>query len=258
MMQAFKRLAVGIAAAILMLPLVVSAQDETLPLPNSLCQFDVSNAVALLTRAQAAAARGEDGIALDYIAQADTLLNTINTFCDLAEAPTPETLPQQITAGEGERTFTIGYPEGWVAQPTPGSTLGSVTLASDAEAAALMTQLNPPLGAGQAGFLVLVGTIPQFTNNTVQTGTLETLTRYYQVVLGQQFLLEGAPELFLLNGRAVGALNFVGDSINGTVRIVELVPGERYGVLAGAAALGEGAALLDLANAVAASIQLAP
>lgn len=221
----------------------------TLPIAaqNGLCQVDLSQVNALLTRAQAAASSGDQAAALALINRADGLLAALETRCDL---PTVE-----LSAGLGEaftgNGFTLHLPPGWTADTEAAA--GTLLIGSTPEAAALMAGAEPALPGGQAGMLIAFGTPAQLSGGTLRTGGLEAVARYYRIVLSSQYLLRGDPTYYLLDGKPVAQMEFSGVGFEGQTLIIETSPG-LYAVVAAAAPRGEAGDLLPITQAVAASI----
>lgn len=214
---------------------------------NSLCQVDLSQVNALLTRAQAAASSGDQAAALALINRADDLLAALEMRCDLPVIEASVDLGETY-AGDG---FTLRLPVGWAADTEAAA--GALLIGNTPEAAALMAGAEPALASGQAGMLIAFGTPAQLSSGTLRAGGLEAVARYYRIVLGSQYLLRGDPIYALLEGKPVAQIGFSGTGFEGQTLIIETAPG-LYAVVASAAPRGETGDLLALTQAVAASI----
>lgn len=213
---------------ILAMPFAVSAQ-------NSLCQIDLSSVTATLTRAQAAAARGEPGQALALIAQADEALNRIESRCDLptvtAEVDVEETFVSEDTG------FSIQYPVGWSLIETASGS--SIIIGTDDAAVETLQTASPSLNAEQQGALIVFGSPTVVAGNQPVDASLEGVSRHFQSTLATFYLVRGSPQYFMLDGRVAAQFEFTGDGFDGLMVIIELEPGRQYAVVAGAAAKGE-------------------
>ncbi len=214
---------------------------------NSLCQVELSQVNALLTRAQAAASSGDQPAALALINRADGLLAALETRCDLPAVAVSVELGDEFVANG----FSLRLPIGWASDTETAS--GSLLIGSTPDAARAMADAEPSLTAGQAGMLIAFGSPSQLSGGTLRTGDLESLARYYQIVLSNQYLLRGAPTYYLLEGRGVAQIEFSGVNFEGQTLIIETSPG-LFAVVAAAAPRGEADALLPTVQAVAASI----
>lgn len=217
---------------------------------NSLCNVDLSEVSALLTRAQAASATGDQAAALALVNRADALLATLENRCDLPAVTTTAELGDLYTAAGG---FTLNIPQGWAADADTASASGGLLIGSSTEAARAMADAEPTLSPGQAGMLIAYGTPSAISGGNLRTGNLEAVTRFFQIALGSTYLLEGDPAYFLLNGRSAAQLGFSGTGFEGQALIVEPTSGQ-FAVVAAAAPRGELNALIPTLQAVAASI----
>jgi hypothetical protein len=222
------RKALLVCCFILLMPFGVSAQ-------NSLCQIDLSSITATLTRAQAAAARGEADQALALIAQADEALNLIESRCDLPTITAAGTLEETFVSDDA--SFAIQYPAGW--SITPSENGSSIVVGTDSAAAETLQTAEPTLNPGQQGVLIVFGTPAVITGNQPVDASLEGVIRYFQAQLATFYLVRGSPQYFMLNGRLASQFEFTGDGFDGLMIIVELAEGTQYAVVAGAAAKGE-------------------
>jgi hypothetical protein len=216
---------------------------------NSLCDVDLSEVSALLTRAQAASAGGDAAAALALVNRADERLAALLNRCDLpavtVDAPTGETV-----TGAG---YTLTLPAGWSVNGEAAAAGGALLIGSTPEAARAMAEAEPALAPGQAGMLIVYGPPAQITNGTLRAGDLEAVTRFFQIALGSQYLLEGDPVYLTLNGRAAATVTFAGGGFDGQALIIEVAPGQ-FAVVAASAPRGELNALLPTVQAVAASL----
>jgi hypothetical protein len=213
---------------------------------GSLCRVDLSPVTALLTRAQAAAAAGDEAAALALIDRADDLLAAAENRCDLPVVAVTAELGNEF-AGDG---FTLRLPQGWSAN---ADATGSLLIGSSPEAANAMAAAEPALGSGQSGMLIAFGTPAQLSGGALRQGDLDALARYYQIVLGGQYLLRGTPGFYVLDGKPAAQMEFSGSNFEGHVVIIESSPG-LYAVVAAAAPRAEAGLLLPVTQAVAASI----
>jgi hypothetical protein len=213
---------------------------------SSLCRVDLSQVTALLTRAQAAASSGDQAAALALINRADDLLAAAENRCDLPVVEMTAELGDEF-AGDG---FTLRLPQGWSAN---ADATGSLVIGSSPEAVNAMAAAEPELASGQAGMLIAFGTPAQLSGGALRQGDLDALARYYQIVLGGQYLLRGAPNFYVLEGKPAAQMEFSGSNFEGHVVIIETSPG-LYAVVAAAAPRAEAGLLLPVTQAVAASI----
>jgi hypothetical protein len=202
---------------------------------NSLCRIDLSGVTAALTRAQAAAARGEPDEALALIAQADRALSIIETRCNLPTVASEVELEQTFVATDG--SFSVSYPSGWTVSPAGVPT--SISIGTDSEAATALQSATPNLNAGQRGVLVVFGTPATLTANQSPSPNLEGVIRYLQAQLASMYLVRDSPQFFLLDNRLAAQFDFTSDGFDGMMIVVELVENRQYTVVAGAAAKGE-------------------
>lgn len=228
---------------------ILGVADRPTAAQNSLCDVDLSEVSALLTRAQAAAASGDAAAALALVNRADERLAALLNRCDLPSV-TVETPTGEMASGAG---YTLSLPAGWSVNANSAAAGGALLIGSTPEAARAMAEAEPALAPGQAGMLIVYGPPAQITNGTLRAGDLEAITRFFQIALGSQYLLDGDPTYLLLNGRAASALTFAGGTFEGQALIVEAAPGQ-FAVVAASAPRGELNALLPTVQAVAASI----
>lgn len=221
------RKAIVVGCLVLMMPFAVSAQ-------NSLCQIDLSGVTAALTRAQAAAARGEPDQALALIAQADEALDLIESRCDLPAITVEVNLEETFISNDGG--FSIQYPADWERVETPSGT--SIVVGTDSTVVETLQTAQPTLEPGQQGALILFGTPAVIAANEPIDASLEGVIRYFQAQLASIYLMR-SPQFSLLNGRLVAQFEFAGDGFDGLMIIVEIAEGRQYAVVAGAAAKGE-------------------
>ena len=217
---------------------------------NSLCDVDLSEVSALLTRAQAASAGGDPGAALALVNRADALLAALENRCDLPEVTVSAELGDLYTAAGG---FTLNLPPGWVVDAETAAASGGLLIGSTAEAARAMAEAEPTLAGGQAGMLIAYGSPAAISGGSLRAGDLEAVTRYFQIALGSTYLLEGSPSYFQMDGRSAAKLGFSGAGFEGQALIVEPTPGQ-FAIVAAAAPRGELNALIPTLQAVAASI----
>lgn len=202
---------------------------------NSLCQIDLSSVTATLTRAQAAAARGEPDQALALIAQADEALSTIESRCDLPTITPEVELEETFTSTDG--SFAVQYPAEWsITQSANGS---SIVVGTDSAAVDTLQTAEPTLTSGQQGVLIVFGTPTVIAGNQPVESSLDGVLRYFQAQLATLYLMRGGPQYFLLDGRLAAQFEFAGTGFDGLMIIVELAEGSQYAVVAGAAAKGE-------------------
>lgn len=234
---------------VLLALLVIGGAVAPAAAQNSLCDVDLSDVSALLTRAQAAAASGDPAAALALVNRADRLLAAVENRCDLPQVTADAPLGEPYTAAGG---FTLNLPSGW-AVDAESAAGGGLLIGSTADAARAMAQAEPALPAGQAGMLIAYGSPAALTSGTLRAGDLEAVTRFFQIALGSTYLLEGDPAYILLNGRAAAQIGFSGAGFEGQALIVEPSPGV-FAVVAAAAPRGELNALIPTLQAVAASL----
>lgn len=215
------------------------------------CQIDLSGVTATLTRAQAAAARGEPDQALALLAQADAALADIETGCN------PPTVTPEVALGAVytavDNSFTVQYPEGWFTLPS--SATNSVSLGTDQAAAAAVAGADPNLTSGQRGALVLVGSPAQLTNSITTERSVEGIRRFFQTQLSSVYLVRAPEPSYALGNHLAANLDFSGATFDGLMVVVELEAGRQYAVVAGAAAKGELASFTPTLLSIAASIQ---
>jgi hypothetical protein len=202
---------------------------------NSLCQIDLSTVTATLTRAQAAAARGEPEQALALITQADGALNAIEVRCNVPVVVPEVELEETYTSSDA--SFSVGYPAGWVANQSANG--GSVTIGTDEEAATTLQTAEPSLNPGQHGVLIVVGAPDAITGNPSIESSLEGVIRTFQSQLAAVYRVRDNPEYFVLDTRPAAQFDFAGAGFDGLMIIVELDENGQYAVVAGAAATGE-------------------
>lgn len=231
--------------------LPAAAQDASTR--TSVCRVDLSDIATDLIRAQGLAAAGDLGLALTLITEAEAALAAIERRCDL-----PQIIPDVALGGNYaslDAAFAVEYPETWtVGRYVPGANGGGVFLGSTPAAAAAMEDTNPSLASGEQGMLVNLGSAVALTGGANVGNELGTVLAYYQTLLGIQYGTGIQFELIDLNGRAAGRTIFSGETFDGALVIVELAP-DRFVVVAGAARGGEGAGILELTQAVAATVR---
>jgi len=212
----------------LLMPFAISAQ-------NSLCQIELSGITATLTRAQAAAARGEPDQALALIALADEALSVIESRCNLPIVSSEVELEERFVSGDGG--FEIQYPAAWaITQSANGN---SIVVGTDSAAVDTLQTAEPTLNPGQQGVLIVFGTPAAITGTQPADPSLDAVIRYFQAQLASLYLMRGGPQYFLLEGRLAAQFDFAGTGFDGLMIVVELVEGRQYAVVAGAAAKGE-------------------
>jgi hypothetical protein len=226
-----------------LLPLSAQAQ-------GSLCQIDLSDVNAILTRAQAAAAGGDAEDALALIVQADQALAAIESRCDLIVVE-PDIALEQIFTSQ-DNTFSVRYPADWVVGSTPS--IGAVTLGTDENAANALQSAEPNLAAGQRGALIVFGTPAEVAGSAAVERSLDGIISHFASQLAASFLVRSSDDVFVLNGRAAGSLEFTGEAFDGMIIVVEIVEGSQYALVAGASASGEIAEFRETLQAIAASV----
>lgn len=231
-----------VCCLILLLPVAVSAQ-------NSICQIELSGITATLTRAQAAAARGEPDRALALIAQADEALGDIQSRCDLPTTVAEVELEEIFASSDG--SFSVSYPLDWaITQSEDGN---SVVVGTDSAAVDTLQTAEPSLTAGQQGVLIVFGTPAGVTGNQPIDPSLDAVIRHFQAQLATLYLMRGSPQYFMLEGRLAAQFDFAGTGFDGLLIVVELAEGRQYAVVAGAAAKGELEAFRSTIESIAAS-----
>ena len=221
---------------------------------GTLCQIELEEAAAVLMRAQAAAGRGDLPIALGYIERADARLAAIVGRCDLPAVEITLDLEAVYTALNN--SFSLRYPAGWVVGGESADAAGGgVVIGSDAASASALETAQPVLEPGAQGVLIAYGTPDALAGGLNILDTLEAVAGYYEALIAAQFIVRGDLNYVLLGGRPAARFDFTGGSFDGTLIVVEVIPGERYAVVAASAAPGELSAQRPLFEAIAASIQ---
>lgn len=217
---------------------------------GSLCQIDLSDVNAILTRAQAAAARGDPERALALIQQADEALAAIESRCDLEVVEPDVTLEQVYTSPDD--TFSVRYPEGWIVGSSAGGS--SVALGTDESAASALEAAEPQMSAGQQGALIVFGTPAEVAGSVAVERSLDGIVSHFAAQLAANFLVRSSGEVFILNGHPAASLEFTGQAFDGLIIVVEHGEGRQYAIVAGAAASGEIAEFRETLQAIAASV----
>ena len=231
------------------IPLTAQAQRER----TSVCRIDLTDVVTDLIRAQGLASAGDLGRALTLLSQAESALAAIEGRCELPLIIPDVELGANYASLDG--AFAVEYPASWsVGRYVPSPNGGGVFLGSSPTAAAAMEDTNPSLAPGDQGMLVNLGNAVALTGGANIGNELGTVLAYYQTLLGIQYGSGVQFELIDLNGRAAGRTVFSGETFDGALVIVELGP-DRFVVVAGAARGGEGAGILELTQAVAATVR---
>jgi len=123
-MMAIPRKLVVLVVLGIMLAFTNSSLPKTALAQSDLgCDFDLSSVSALLIKAQAKASAGALADGLKLLTQVQEQLSQIQTQCGTGGSPTPgpaiPALSQTFSAIDG--SFSVKYPEGWIAAPINGS-----------------------------------------------------------------------------------------------------------------------------------------
>lgn len=237
--------------SLILVLILLAALPFSLQAQGSLCQIDLGDVNAMLTRAQAAAAGGDPERALALIQQADQALAAVESRCDLQVVEPDVELAEVYTAQDS--TFSLRYPAEWVVGSSANA--NSVTLGTDENAANALQTAEPNLTAGQGGALIVFGTPVQVAGGatTVQR-SLDGIIDHFAAQLAASFLVRSERDVYVLNGRAAASLDFTGNAFDGMIIVVEFVEGRQYALVAGAAPSGEIADLEPTLQAISASI----
>mgnify|MGYP000367033756 CR=1 FL=1 len=267
-----KRLFPVIALILIAFPLI--GYTRILAQQDDPCRFNLSQLVAGLVEAQAAASSGEPAGALPVLRAAAEALTILADRCEASLSGAMATDPGAVTVTEvtpeatvaisvpgvfvaSNGAFTINYPPEWIASdflPLPPNN-GAVTIGSTAESLTAINTQSPVMTTGQQGLQIIVGTGDDLTNFELNQATLEEMLGYFIGTFERTYPEIGTPETVTVADRTVGRLTFGGESFDAVLYLVELEPMTRFAVIAGIGAKGERDALIPIVEAAVSSLE---
>jgi hypothetical protein len=223
------------------------------------CEIDLSDTVALLVRAQAAASTGNSDEALDAMADASVALDEFQAVCEGGgEQTVPVELSEEFTLDAQLGTIEFAYPEGWETRIVED---GIVAISADPEILEFdFAGSEPPsMEEGQQLLLVLVADEDFFgPSGTEEVDPVDMLTMFVDN-LASQFGEPSEVTAVTLDDRPAAELVLTGDTFELQIVLIEVarsVRGQTFALVYGLAAPGEVEGIADVARAVAESTEL--
>jgi hypothetical protein len=216
------------------------------------CDIDLSGVVTQLVQAQAAASGGDTDAGLEQMAGVRAALAEITAACTEAGIEAGVALDNRFVAPNG--TFSVNYPAGWVEGTfSPNPSGGAVFLGNSQTAAEALNTTIPQVLSGEQALAVAVGTA-DLLGVAGENPSLEAVLRGFAERSLTQFTTTSELEMSSLDDRAVGRMEFGGETFEAVLVGIRLEDSDLYALVVAVAASGELDAVRPVADAVALSV----
>lgn len=216
------------------------------------CAIDLSDVVAELLQAQAAASGGDTEAGLTQIAEVRAALAEITDACAEAGIEAGVLLDNRFVAPNN--AFIVYYPSGWVEGIfSPNAEAGAIYLGSTPLAAQALNTSVPQIAAGEQALVVAVGSANTF--GVRETPSIEAILQQFGERMLADFETTAELEMSSLADRAVGRVEFSSETFDAVMVGIQLEGRDLYAIVVGVAAPGELDTVRHLADAVALSVR---